>query len=1365
MNFKKLSLVTAMGAALVGCGADDQAYEYVDRDVYEYALSSLTAGTPRKISDENCVDCYEIPVDGLWLFQQSMGDLSRTSRNTPYAYDYINGERLVKLKFTKDGLVAELVEGDITFEGETTRFPQEHNEPRLFTITGTYEGYQCKEDSYGDCTNAEEKISDPNVRWWQKTHFTPDFVSLDMHDEQYFFEKWLGDKQSKSLTHLEFDPKNAGVINIEHEHNIVSKAGNPEKADVFYSLVRLDKLATPGYQAVHYDLEEHNRFGFFKTSYEKLDDNYISNQNGYEGYFVNRFDPRKDRIEYQLSDEFFRKDANGNLVNKVWLDATIKGFEYINNSLQDRFSPNGRLIPEIVITNKTEAVNAKVGDIRSNVIHIVPEASRSGLLGFGPSTVNPLTGEIVSAYTIMYPGVSKMGVSSGWDELVRLYNKDELSSPYNQSSSQGYSTYNSSSIVSDVSVTESQLHTANTEKSDLAAAKSEMELPAEEVRYEDRIDIDVELAQDREKMQHMMANNMYPAELYSVSSKIVANKTDITELDFVNQGYFVNPDAHLDYRKLKSWSDLTAEQRSAVTHAFTVHQYLTTLVHEIGHNIGLRHNFAGSFDHHNFYTAHQAQSLGLKGISATSSIMDYTPSEINVHPAFGLYDRAALRFAYQRKVEVHQEIDEERLTNAEINSAKAVIQTDMYDLAELDQAKRNDLSQKSALSSLVNGSTLNSDGKEVKYFGFCTDGRGRSNSETGCLVFDEGTSHEEITQSVINRYNTTFESRTARRDRVEFNENSRYLSKFITLHRTFDRGNMVADDYAREYRFSEKLNPIQACISPSNSEQENRCDITRAAYKQAYFYLDLLKLPEKTCEVDVTVHAPSSRGGYEEIYQVRQNWPLSSLNWVAGITGGNVYSEQNHLPNSCFDEKLVNALDAGFRPINGQMYDYSVIAESKHGNFLNKVTLTNRASSEYASYIGYEVDHLGIWLDKLLALEYLLKPSGLRGIDFALADLPGIRQEIDTLVNHWTLGTPLPSVSDQTEVSREFSKVLNPYEFVDSEGRTVSITTYKPDWTNVEISPTPGRLSWHLNRWYGTNNSGSTPISKALLYTITKNDSYRTDLFKPEAFELLEKIGLRDGGWVSSNPKYINILGETYFAGIDNSIGHSMISDILSTDTYKLKSYSITELNTHLESRARTLSPIIDASATAATASQAEQSFLKSSTEAQEIASFGLDAKVFFDAVAAHFNSKNYARDRLFSWGIYLEALWTVRDQLISSGTLVFDAEKDCYVLGQLGCMYTNNLDYAGTATSVAGDIVFRAWGIYKTGNTQSVSRFIAEYSSSYQNANLGELFDISANTIRSYVSSPAAATIKEVDDVGLRNLVIIDENQRVSQF
>ena len=88
--------------------------------------------------------------------------------------------------------------------------------------------------------------------------------------------------------------------------------------------------------------------------------------------------------------------------------------------------------------------------------------------------------------------------------------------------------------------------------------------------------------------------------------------------------------------------------------AITVATYSNTPVHELGHNLGLRHNFKGSNDKSNYYTLEQAHQLGLNNIPAYSSTMDYAPSMLDETPTWGLYDIAAFKFGYGRKVETVQ---------------------------------------------------------------------------------------------------------------------------------------------------------------------------------------------------------------------------------------------------------------------------------------------------------------------------------------------------------------------------------------------------------------------------------------------------------------------------------------------------------------------------------------------------------------------------------------------------------------------------------------------------------------------------------------------------------------------------------------
>ena len=130
--------------------------------------------------------------------------------------------------------------------------------------------------------------------------------------------------------------------------------------------------------------------------------------------------------------------------------------------------------------------------------------------------------------------------------------------------------------------------------------------------------------------------------------------------------------------------------------------YIAILVHELGHNLGLRHNFMGSTDKDNFYTPEEALAMGLWNTPQSSSAMEYSNylTELSV---FGKYDIAALRFGYSRKVEV--------ASSGELVKISSTLQ-------ELKDQ-------------------LNQEQKSVKSYQFCTDENAGLSGL--CNRFDEGT--------------------------------------------------------------------------------------------------------------------------------------------------------------------------------------------------------------------------------------------------------------------------------------------------------------------------------------------------------------------------------------------------------------------------------------------------------------------------------------------------------------------------------------------------------------------------------------------------------------------------------------------------
>ena len=141
----------------------------------------------------------------------------------------------------------------------------------------------------------------------------------------------------------------------------------------FYSLVKLDKLASKDYKSIDYPSYDHRVFGFFKNKIKKIDQDFTSSRSK-DSYLLNRFNPKKKTITYELSEEFGYEE------NKYILDATKEVIDSINQSLKTA---------EAGISLKlNDPKKVFPGDLRNNSIVLITEPLANGLLGYGPSVTN-----------------------------------------------------------------------------------------------------------------------------------------------------------------------------------------------------------------------------------------------------------------------------------------------------------------------------------------------------------------------------------------------------------------------------------------------------------------------------------------------------------------------------------------------------------------------------------------------------------------------------------------------------------------------------------------------------------------------------------------------------------------------------------------------------------------------------------------------------------------------------------------------------------------------------------------------------------------------------------------------------------------
>ena len=259
----------------------------------------------------------------------------------------------------------------------------------------------------------------------------------------------------------------------------------------------------------------------------------------------------------------------------------------------------------------------------------------------------------------------------------------------------------------------------------------------------------------------------------------------------------------------KPWIELDEAGKEAAIAIILPEIWVPTLIHEMGHNLGLRHNFEASEDKANFYSQEELGRMGADHDIPFSSVMDYG-NDLKTLPVLGKYDIAALRFGYKREVDVK---------DAQGEASTLVVP---------------------ANSTLEETLAKNPGVVKVAY-GYCTDEHVGINA--GCRRFDLGTTNTEIVANIIQDYESAYSKRNLRNGRSSMSllDDLTYARRINGIFKDIRLMMEVRERIATRF----ELQPD----APEWEEIEFLKDLKDATVLGGQFLTRVLLVPDKTCAI------------------------------------------------------------------------------------------------------------------------------------------------------------------------------------------------------------------------------------------------------------------------------------------------------------------------------------------------------------------------------------------------------------------------------------------------------------------------------------------------------------------------------------
>jgi hypothetical protein len=624
------------------------------------------------------------------------------------------------------------------------------------------------ENGYGDETHVIAELTDKP--WKQRKNLRIDLASNQITS---YFNDLLGVEKLYSGVVFTAQSKLAGDIKVEdgmlsfETEEVITPNARADyygTGETFLEPVALKikhvfmKVGDRPYVAKEYNDQDFMRFGYFRTTEHGFDPIHGKTDSTLKHY-MNRHDISGGKqIHYYLNEGFPEK----------YKDEAREAIAAWNVAFK---AATGR--DDVVVLH--EDVTKDFADPRHNMIVYIDGMNAMSPLGFGPSVIDPTTGETISAKSYMYGDGMRYirNVASDYYDLATGVRSPTDFTIHRQLPP----------VTTDGGVTLSpisrQLHP-------VAQALPRNKIAAKALKQKGAGGSPLAAGVAMSKLQahgsaalDAMTAEATPA-LTALQRAMKDKVLEEQKLSFGSrqQGCVETADQHLAsaIKFIEAYPGKTKEELLDEIESRT---FFTTLVHELGHNLGLRHNFHGSFDETNFPEEyHLLKSLAAAGLPDPiadgewifkyrgSSVMDYSDDFEALSTKAGPYDVAAIKYGYGDILERVVGVDDtgalvtEDISRDDLVAAKEELRAEFPDALEtqIDAAAAQRLALRPYL--------------------FCTDEH--VVNDPTCRRWDRGVTLAESTQSLVEDYETLYYLYGFRRGRRMFTGSSQMaLTRFI----------------------------------------------------------------------------------------------------------------------------------------------------------------------------------------------------------------------------------------------------------------------------------------------------------------------------------------------------------------------------------------------------------------------------------------------------------------------------------------------------------------------------------------------------------------------------------------------------------